>query len=94
MSQAVHFIYFSISKHVSICSVFFFLHSFIFVENIYLITLTVLATFCCYNYDANDSELVKKIEYRSKRLTQTLPVCYSLLHNQSISSKTVKKVGY
>ena len=38
----------------------------------------VLATFCCYGYGAYASEAVR---YRSKRLSQILFVCYSLLNS-------------
>ena len=54
----------------------------------------VLPNFCCYNYGANASEAVGEDRYRSKRLSQMLLKSYSLLHSQSISSMTLKRVGY
>ena len=41
----------------------------------------VLATFCCYNYGANASGGSSEDHYRSKRLSQMLLVCYSLLNS-------------
>ena len=47
----------------------------------------VLATFCCYYYGAGSSEDC----YRSKRLSQMLLVCYSLLNSQNISINNSEK---
>ena len=43
-----------------------------------------LATFCCYDYNANDC-------YRSKRLSQMLLVCYSFLNSRNISVNNSEK---
>ena len=46
--------------------------------------VAVLANFCCYGYGANASETVQEIAIDKKRLSQMLPMCYSLLNSQSI----------
>ena len=53
----------------------------------------VLATFGCYDYGASASEH-RLHRYRSKRSSQMLLVCYSLLHSRSISSIAIEQVGY